>query len=291
VAAALAARNRDIAAQGYTPQVSDVTALSLVFEWSELEQGRGAGGDALSKGAAPIGAVKTRVPRNRAPQTADRARPDTLSGNVLLRPVVERSILPTVAYMAGPSEFAYFAQATAVADALELPPPLAVPRWTCTLVEPPTAALMARYDITEAELSDAHGPERRLARAALPAAVRDALDALRVAMDRGVDAVAANDTGHLVSGAAIEGARAHLRHRVARLERRYLAAAKHAAAATMADVATVRGALLPNGARQERTLNFMPLLARGGPALLDAMGRAAARHAAGLLGGGTSPTR
>jgi hypothetical protein len=59
----------------------------------------------------------------------------------------------------------------------------------------------------------------------------------------------------------------------------------------MTDVATVRGALLPNGARQERTLNFMPFLARGGPALLDAMRREAARHAVGLLGGGTSPTR
>jgi bacillithiol biosynthesis cysteine-adding enzyme BshC len=291
VAAALAARNRDIVAQGYTPQVSDVAALSLVFEWFGPGQGASAADDSLSKGPPPIGAIKTRVPRNRASEAADRARPEMLSGNVLLRPVVERSILPTVAYLAGPSEVAYFAQATAVAHALELPPPVAVPRWTCTLVEPATAALMARYDITEAELDDAHGPERRLARAALPAPVRDALDALRVEVDRGVDAVAAADAGHLVSNPEIEGARAHLRHRAARLERRYLAAAKHAAAAMMTDVATVRGALLPNGARQERTLNFMPFLARGGPALLDAMRREAARHAVGLLGGGTSPTR
>jgi uncharacterized protein YllA (UPF0747 family) len=94
-----------------------------------------------------------------------------------------------------------------------------------------------------------------------------------------------------VSGAAIEGARVHLRHRVARLERRYLAAAKHTAAAMMADVATVRGALRPNGTPQERALNFIPFLARGGPALVEAMRVQAARHASALVGGGSSAIR
>ena len=92
----------------------------------------------------------------------------------------------------------------------------------------------------------------------------------------------------LVAPAAIEGARVHLRHRVARLERRYRAAAKQAATAMMTDVATVRGALRPNGIRQERVLNFVPFLARGGPALIESMRREAARHAGVLLGGASS---
>jgi bacillithiol synthase len=292
VASALAARNRDITDHGYTPQVSDVAELSLVFEWSTAGATDGATDGAtnasLDEGPAPIGATKTRIPRGRAPQAADRARPGMLSGNVLLRPVVERSILPTVAYLGGPGELAYFAQATAVADALELPQPLAVPRWACTLIEPATAALMTRYGLSEEELQDAHGPERRLAREVLRSPLRDALDAVRAAVDRGIDAVASADTDGLVPAAAIEGARVHLRHRLARLERRYLAAAKHTDVTTMVDVATVRGALRPNGERQERTLNFVPFLARGGPALLDAMGREAARHASELVGGGSS---
>jgi hypothetical protein len=43
-----------------------------------------------------------------------------LSPNVLLRPVIERALFPTVAYVAGPGEFAYFAQVQAVASALSV---------------------------------------------------------------------------------------------------------------------------------------------------------------------------
>jgi hypothetical protein len=103
--------------------------------------------------------------------------------------------------------------------------------------------------------------------------------------------VTSADATGLVSPAALEGARVHLRHRVARLERRYLGAAKHAAVAMMSDVATVRGALCPNGMRQERALNFMPFLARGGPALIESMRHEAARHAGVLVGGTSSAIR
>jgi bacillithiol biosynthesis cysteine-adding enzyme BshC len=289
VAAALAERSREITAQGYTPQVSDVAALSIVFEWTGVGPQRD--GSGATDGAAPVGAGKTRVPIKRAADVAALAPPGTLSGNVLLRPVIERSILPTVAYLGGPSELAYFAQTSAVANALGLPVPLALPRWSCSLLEPAIAAMMERNGITEDELADPHGPEGRLARSALPAAIRDALAALRGAVDLGIDEVASADAGGLVSPAALEGARVHLRHRVARLERRYLAAAKQTAAAMMTDVATVRGALRPNGMRQERVLNFMPFLARGGPALIESMRREAARHASHLMGGASSAIR
>ena len=38
-------------------------------------------------------------------------QPETISANVLLRPIMEDALLPTVAYVGGPSELAYFAQA------------------------------------------------------------------------------------------------------------------------------------------------------------------------------------
>ena len=276
---ALADRAQALTAAGFRPKVRDVGDLSLVFGWSAP-----GGGSVDRDGPAPLGAARARIPRAKAAEMAAAGRPGTLSANVLLRPVVERAILPTVAYLAGPGEIAYFAQTSAVAQTLDAAPPLAVPRWSGTVIEPPTAALLSQYDITPDELRDPHAPETRLARAAIPASTRGSLEALRAAVEQGIDALEAADASGLVKSTVIGGARAHLLHRLERLERRYTAASKLREAAALRDVATLRGALAPDGKPQERRLNFIPFLARSGPALLEAM-RAAAAPARRRAGG------
>ena len=71
--------------------------------------------------------------------------------------------------------------------------------------------------------------------------------------------------------------------------RRLLAAAKRREAATLREIAVARGSLFPGGQRQERALNFIPLLARHGAPLVDAMRQSAARHAEALLQGRRLP--
>jgi bacillithiol biosynthesis cysteine-adding enzyme BshC len=287
IADALKEREAEIIAAGYSAQVSTVPGLSLVFEWTGGD-GPGAAGRVEEVGPAPIGVSKTRVPINRARDLRARARPGMLSHNVLLRPVVEEAIVPTVAYLGGPSELAYFAQSSAVAECLEMPELMALPRWSCTIIERSTAELMGRYGVTLEELHLAHGAEGRVARETLPARLRDALDELAASVERAADAIGSADTSGLVSPAVIVGARAQLQHRVARLERRVVAAAKRNAVSAMRDLATLRGILYPNGARQERVLNFIPFLARGGRELLEAMQSEASSHASSLVGGGSS---
>jgi uncharacterized protein YllA (UPF0747 family) len=279
---ALDERSRAIAAAGCAPQVSNVRGLSLVFSWDTPEANRS------DSAGLPTGPTKVRVPVAQAGDLAAKAAPGELSHNVLLRPIVERALVPSAAYLGGPSEIAYFAQTSAVGDVLQVPQPLILPRWSCTLIEPSAAALLARYSTTLEELHDLHGPETRLARAALPAPVREALVALSDAIEAGSRRLAAADAGELVPSAAIDGARARLAFRVGRLERRYVAAAKRAEQGVLRDLATLRGALYPTGERQERVLNFIPFLARGGTALLEAMQTEAMRHAAELTGGDPS---
>src|SRR4030095_4018905 len=102
------------------------------------------------------------------------AEPGSLSPNVLLRPVVERFLFPTASYVAGPGEMAYFAQVSAVADALGADPPMVVPRWSCTLIEPHVAEIMERYHLSIEDFADPHAVETRLAREAWPAGVSQA---------------------------------------------------------------------------------------------------------------------
>ena len=58
------------------------------------------------------------------------AEPERLSPNVLLRPVVESAVLPTVAYVAGPGELRYLALTPPVYAALGVDRQLPVPRWS-----------------------------------------------------------------------------------------------------------------------------------------------------------------
>jgi hypothetical protein len=55
------------------------------------------------------------------------------------------------------------------------------------------------------------------------------------------------------------------------------------------DVATMHGALHPGGMRQERARNLLPILARHGLGVLDAMRAGARRHAEALLRGDPIP--
>jgi bacillithiol biosynthesis cysteine-adding enzyme BshC len=263
VSEALAARDEELRRAGFEPQVASVGDLSLVF--------------------SVAGAVKRRVPLTDADAVAT-ASADALAPNVLLRPVMERAILPTVAYCGGPAELAYFAQVTAVADALVADRPLAVPRWSATILEPHVTRILDRLSVDYTDLRDSHALEGRLARAALPREVVEALERIRGAIQSVTEElVHRDDRADLIPPAAVNGARSSMLARLQRLERRYVAAAKRREQESMRRIAIARAHLYPDGKRQERVLNFLPMLARAGAPLLDAMREAARAHAKALV--------
>jgi bacillithiol biosynthesis cysteine-adding enzyme BshC len=240
---AVAARGGEIAAAGFAPQVADVPGRSLVFRYGS--DGR--------KSRVAVADARLLVPR---------VGREELGPNVLLRPVVERFLLPTLAYVAGPGEYAYFAQVSAVATALGVAQPLAVPRWSGTVIEPRVQRALDRLGANVDELADSDDLAGRLARARLAPGMAEALSALRSAVHRGVDQVAAAAPG--TGRQVLDGARGQLAHRVDRLERRLVAAEKRRDAAAARDLAMAAAALFPRGTRQERVLNAIPLLARHG---------------------------
>ena len=61
--------------------------------------------------------------------------PSAFSPNVLLRPLYQDALLPTVAYVGGQAEIAYFAQMKGVYEAFGLPMPIIYPRKNVTIVE------------------------------------------------------------------------------------------------------------------------------------------------------------
>ncbi len=269
VAAALEARQAWLEELEFEPQVADVPGLSTVFVH---EAG-----------------LKRRVPLSEAAAIGGSAGATELSPNVLLRPVLERAVLPTISYVAGPGELAYFAQVSAVAEAIGAAQPVAVPRWSCTIVEPAVARALERLGVGLDDMRDTSALERRVATDAIPETVRQALGELRSAVSDGLAKLATRDGktpgGPLLDPAVVDGAGRQLDFRLDRLERRLRAAAKRRGNEALRDLHAARAALWPGGHRQERTLNFIPLLARYGEPLWAAMRASAAEHAMRLVAG------
>jgi uncharacterized protein YllA (UPF0747 family) len=249
---------------GFEPQVEDDRGLSLVF--------------ALEKG------VKRRLSVTEA---AGYRGSDDLAPNVLLRPLIERRLLPTVAYVGGPGEIAYFVQTAAVADALGWKPAVGVPRWSCTILEPFAERALQRLGVKHHDVRDLHALERQLAVAAMPKSVERAWEALE---DQVAEAVEALGTAvareKLLPPAVIEGLDRSLKHRLSRTQRRLLAAVKRRDESVRHDLMVAHAALHPMGRRQERVLNFIPMLARGGDELIQEMLQAAGEHAGEVIGAG-----
>jgi bacillithiol synthase len=262
---ALRVRYEAIRAAGYTPQVEHVPALSLVF-------------------ATDASGEKLRVRAREAAEIRRRQPIETLSPNVLLRPIVERTIMPSAAYVAGPGELAYFAQVSAVAEALDVPAPLALPRWSATILEPRVARILSRLGISRDELRDRHALETRLARTALPEDIAESLTRLRRDIESDVAALEVADRDNIVPSASLQGLRRALLHRLERAERRYVAGIKRREGELMRDVGTAAGSLYPDGMRQERVLNFVPFIARYGTPLLQEMRARALEYANALMG-------
>ena len=198
------------------------------------------------------------------------AEPERFSANVLLRPVVQDYLLPTVAYVGGPSEVAYFAQAGVVYQKLLGRVTPILPRFSATLVEPRTQRLLQRYGVSLAETF--HGPERLrelLAARSLPADVSDAFEAaerglkgslasLQASLQK-LDPTLAQAAGNTAS--KMEYQLTSLRQRAARAElRRSEEVTRHAA--------VLSAGLYPNRDLQERQLAGVFFTARYGAELL-----------------------
>lgn len=83
-----------------------------------------------------------------------REHPERFSMNVVMRPLVQDTILPTVAYVAGPGEIAYFAQLKAAYDWAGIQMPVIVPRIGMTILEERFEKLLEKYHITSEDLLD-----------------------------------------------------------------------------------------------------------------------------------------
>jgi bacillithiol biosynthesis cysteine-adding enzyme BshC len=196
--------------------------------------------------------------------------PDQFSPNVLLRPVVQDYLLPTLTYAGGAAEVAYFAQAAVVYECLLGHVTPIVPRFSATLIDAKAQRLLSKYELNLVDMLQAPETVRQtLAARALPADLQSAFESAGAAVESSFAAIRsalAKLDPTLVDAADRAGSKIqhqieHLRASAARAELRQSELLdRHAAFLNIA--------LFPNRTLQEREIAGISFLARHGLNLL-----------------------
>jgi len=199
------------------------------------------------------------------------ANPEHFSPNVLLRPIVEDYLLPTLAYTGGAAETAYFGQAGVVYEALVGRVTPIVPRFSATIVEPKTQRLLEKHGLRVTDVF--LGPEqlrREIAARHLPNDLQAAFEETRKSFDANLSAVKEKlEKLDRTLVDAAETARSKMQHQ---LEKLYAQAAR--AEALKGELVNrhaehLSEALYPDHGLQERGVGGIYFLARYGRQLLD----------------------
>ena len=149
IAAAVAARSRELEAAGYHAQVM-VTENSFPLFLHDADGAR----HALTRTESGKYRAKDSDAEYSGEELAELAlaEPQRFSPNVLLRAVVQDYLLPTVAYLGGSAEIAYFAQTAEVYRLLDRPVTPILPRSSLTMVESHTGRSLERYGLSLVDL-------------------------------------------------------------------------------------------------------------------------------------------
>ena len=116
--------------------------------------------------------------------------PEHFSANVLLRPVIQDYLLPTLCYVGGPSEISYFAQVEVVYSMLLNRVTPVVPRVSATVIEPRTEKLLERYQLDLGDIF--RGPEKLreyVAEKALPDRIMKSFDAAAEHLEKAIELI------------------------------------------------------------------------------------------------------
>jgi len=252
-------RNRELNAAGYHAQVhvEDDTSFFFLLENGRRLALRGRNGNYLSSDG-----------RFSPQELMERA--DHISPNALLRPVVQDSILPTVAYIGGPAELAYLAQAAVLYRALLGRMPVAVHRSGFTVVDQRGRKLMNRYQLC---LSDFfHGEDalrERIAAALVPEGLRGVMEETRGSLSQAVERLEAELAAFDPTlDAALRKSYNKIAYQLSKIERKVGREMMARDERASHDANYLLGLIYPRKHLQERLYSIIPFLAKHGFALI-----------------------
>lgn len=199
--------------------------------------------------------------------------PASFSPNVILRPVLQDFLLPTLAYVAGPAEIAYFAQLRGVYENFGVRMPAIYPRQTLTLLEKKISHVLEKYGL---QLTDFwQDPEQLFSQTAkrkTPAELFAPIAAARENLSRSFAAL----KEHAVAldptlAAFLEKEQGRVFHQLETVEKKIVQASKRKNEILRHHLEKAGHALFPRRHLQERELNLTVFFCKYGPGFVTSL--------------------
>ena len=197
---------------------------------------------------------------------AVRAEPRNFSPNALLRPVLQDFLLPTAAYIAGPAEIAYFAQAQVIYTKLRAPMPVILPRASYTILDAKAEKLLRRYGLKVEDVwRGSQELRRKMETSSVPAGLGKNFDKTLRESDRMLSRLKEQIVRlDPTLGGAVETAQKKITFQFEKLKRKAGRAQALKAGLIAAHQESLESLLYPHKMLQSRELCFLPFLASWG---------------------------
>lgn len=266
---ALLARGKELEAAGYHQQVKVTPSSTLLFMLREGAR------TPIHRHPSGTGSETGFVVGEETFSLSDMLRriaeePQLFNANVLLRPVVQDYLLPTLVYVGGAAEVAYFGQGAVAYKALNGRATPIFPRFSATIVEAKSQTLLERYGLTVPGLF--HGPEalrESLAKHTLPPDLQTAFDQADLSVRKSLAAIQQSLERldkTLVEAAANAGSK--MQHQLEQLRSRAARAELRQSEVLSRHADVLGNSLYPNKVLQEREIGGIYFAARHGAQLL-----------------------
>jgi uncharacterized protein YllA (UPF0747 family) len=190
---------------------------------------------------------------------------------VLLRPIVQDTLFPTVCYVAGPNELAYLGQLHGVYEAFGVPMPLMYQRGTATLLDSNAVRFLARQDVSLEQLqAQDEAVLNQLLAAHLPPGVDAAMHGVNALLQERMEQLAstAAQIDPTLDG-AVRSALGRMQDDLKKLQAKIIQAAKRKDDTLRRQFQHAQAQAFPGGHPQERTVGFIYFLNKYGPTLVD----------------------
>jgi bacillithiol biosynthesis cysteine-adding enzyme BshC len=252
-----------LVAAGYHAQVTPADGAVSLFHLNDSRDSVRLSGDRATVGSreTTLAALLEEVER----------APEHFSPNVLLRPIVQDTVFPTICYVAGPNELAYLGQLRDVYTHFDVPMPLLYQRATATIVDSATLRFLGRYELAfEALQPQDESALNHLLQQQLPPTVEQALGSASALVTERMSEVAATvpQIDPTLAG-TVQSTLNRMQQDLRTLHNKVIQAAKRRDETLRRQYQRAQALTFPNGHPQEREIGFAWFINRYGPALVD----------------------